>query len=92
MESLDSIPEKFTRLRFTSDSVGKIKILYVSFHGILQARKEPLRVSMIEWEHYTTMAENFSVLTSPLCLDELSEASQRHSGRVNTEKFEAIVV
>ena len=41
-------------------------------NGILQARKEPLRVFMIEWEHYTTMAENFSVLTSPLCLDERS--------------------
>ena len=45
-------------------------------NGILQARKEPLRVFMIEWEHYTTMAENFSVLTSPLCLDELSEAKR----------------
>ena len=45
-------------------------------NGILQARKEPLRVFMIEWEHYTTMAENFSVLTSPLCLDELSAAKR----------------
>ena len=44
--------------------------------GILQARKEPLRVFMIEWEHYTTMAENFSVFGSPLCLDELSKAKR----------------
>ena len=41
---------------------------------ILQARKEPLRAFMIEWEHYITMAENFSVLTCPLCLDELSKS------------------
>ena len=45
-------------------------------NGILQARKEPLRVFMIEWEHYKTMAENFSVLTSLLCLDELSAVKQ----------------
>ena len=45
-------------------------------NGILQARKELLRVFMIEWEHYTTMAENFSVLTSPLCLDKLSAAKR----------------
>ena len=36
MESLDSIPENFTRLRFTSDSVGKIKILYVSFQVLFK--------------------------------------------------------
>ena len=45
-------------------------------NGILQVRKKLLRVFMIEGEHYTTTAEIFTVLTSPLCLDELSEAKR----------------
>ena len=53
-------------------------------NGILPARKEPLKIFMIEWEHYTTMAENFSVLTSPLCTakwvqDTVGESTQRSS-------------
>ena len=62
-------------------------------NGILQARKETLRVFMIEWEHYTAMAENFCV-DKPTVFGraKCSEASLRHSGQVNTEKFEAIVL
>ena len=46
-------------------------------NGILPARKEPLKIFMIEWEHYTTMAENFSVLTSPLTSLKILEKRSR---------------
>ena len=62
-------------------------------NGILQVRKKLLRVFMIEGEHYTTTAEIFTVLTSPLCLDELSEAKRVQDRRgESTEKIEAVVV
>ena len=67
---------KYLFFSYSREDNCNCPLYYMTRNGILQARKEPLRVFMIEWEHYTTMAENFSVLTSPLCLDELSEAKR----------------
>ena len=47
------------------------------WNGILQVRKTLLRVSMIEGEHYTTMAEIF-------CVDSPS-VSWTHFALLNTE-------
>ena len=61
-------------------------------NGILQVWKRLLRVSMIEGEHYTTMAEIFCV-DKPSMSDWMSEAkwAQETLGE-STQKIEAIIV
>ena len=54
----------------------EIMLSEIDLEWYITSQEEAVESFHDQGEHYTTTAEIFSVLTSPLCLDELSEAKR----------------